>query len=143
MKTIKRIPDVIATSLDGTVLPDDKGNSPVLLTQRAFLLNRLADPRFIEGLEGYEAAELLYSTRKRIEEEFAKRDGYVVLEDTQYKHILQAVLRPVVPYNSNVAHCVVLFMREVKNAKDCDQRAEDAANGKLTAELADAQKELS
>lgn len=88
--------------------------------QYEFLLGRVADPVFTDGLEGYDATVLIVETRAELkkQEKKAKERGYWELENDQAKRLLVAVERPKRPFDGLYAHNYIENQKVIKNMVD-------------------------
>lgn len=114
-----------AVSILGDALYDQDG-TPVLLHFRDFILGRLVDQKFGEGLTGMDAAILGFETRNRILCELDRKDSVIALEDEQFKRLQKATAEPTGGYNPTIQHNLVPFLLAIRDATGTDPRVHKA-----------------
>lgn len=121
MKYIVVQPPIAITNIAGDRLPDERGE-PAEVSFKDFVLARLVDAKFTDGLQGMEAALLVFETRNRVLAEFERKDDVLALEDEQYKRLAKSVAEPTGGYNPQIQHNLPPFLLAVRDASSTDPR---------------------
>lgn len=126
MQHITYVHDMPATTIAGDPIPKRDPRTGAALEgqqeharQVDFMLGRLGDPKFIEGLSAIDGAVLILETRRalREQEESAKARGYWALEDEPAKRLKEATEKPSAerPIAQEIAHNFVDFMLAIRD----------------------------
>lgn len=119
MMYIKFIPSYPMVNLLDEPMKDEKGNK-VDNVQFEFLLGRLSDPAFSEGLEGYDAVAFVIEVRDCLKKQKAtvEEKGYWELENEPAKKLKTAAMNPKNKYNPMFSHNLMPFLNAIKNMAD-------------------------
>lgn len=112
MKYVKLLPTVEIVDLFGETIKDNAGNI-VTLSMKSFILQRLLDPKFGANMETLTSASQIRGALKDAED-------YVALETKDWELLADVTKNPSPQsqYNTNVAHCLLDYMKAIINPLD-------------------------
>lgn len=119
MMYIKFIPNYPMLNMLDEPMRDEKGNK-VENVQYEFLLGRISDPTFSDGLEGYDAIAFVMEVRESLKKQraTAEEKGYWELENEPAKKLKAATMTPKNKYNPMFGHNLMPMLNAVKNMVD-------------------------
>lgn len=104
--TLKNLFDqkIVQENEDGTA-------QEAIMQFKTFLLQRVGDQKLSVNKEMLEVQD-------RLQKAISNAEGYISLETSDWKHLVDVINNPSAPYNPLFARCLLPFMKAVEQASD-------------------------
>ena len=127
MKSIRYVPDVQLTLIDGSPLLTASGEPEKPYSQRYFLLSRVSDGGFLpQGQDSIEGIAFAISVRDTIEAQshLVAERGFWLFEDAHHARLLSSARSA--QYAPAIRHCLLPFLTSLRDATDPPRKEEPA-----------------